>query len=501
MTTKRRGQAVRQSAQAVYRVLLKSLARVESASEAHALAQWVASFLVGNSCGVYRSDELEELMLSACAFDRHVLREQVTKKLGVLHVLSEPYPHGGHTRVVRHLLAHADGIHHILLTRPIQAPQAHQWLGVAPDCVHQYADSVSMVERVAKLAVDIAGHAEVMLYLHPEDVVGGAAVRLARSLNPDIRIGFFDHADHAFSVGIGSADCVFEISTYGWQLRIARGAEACASFVGIPIQASLLPTLSAGEEAERPRALLAGTAYKFKPVGDRMLFDALDALLSSNLCLTVDCVGPDGTEPWWQPLRTKFDDRIRFHGLIAHDRYKALLDSAALFVDSFPKTGGTAFPEALLAGGRVIGLYGGTWGFSVADALRVDGVAGFVEGCAAILRQDPQTLARMQSIRKECAAYHAPVAVWRRITEGLRAQALHPPPAALAAMPAPPILAEEEWLANGELTMRLPDRNSPHARALHRILWRAHVDVFGALHPGSLRWAVTWWSRYALRSK
>lgn len=491
---------LRQSARKVHGILLEDLACVGSSERAHVLAQWMASFLLANSCGIYRCDELEELLLSHCGLDLGRLRAQVSASTGVLHVLSEAYSHGGHTRVARHFLAQADGPQCVLLTRPSHNSQVHQWLGVDSDCVRQHLGELSSAERISVLAVDIAGHSEVILYLHPEDVIGGAAVRLAKRLNPALRIGFFDHADHAFSVGIGAANCVFEISTYGWQLRHARDVGARASFVGIPIQASLPAGGRGAADGAEPKALLVGTPYKFRPVGDRKLFYALDALLAANPKLSVDCVGPEGFEAWWQPLRAKFEGRIRFHGFLAHDRYMTLLDSAALYVDSYPKTGGTAFPEALLAGGGVTGLFGGTWGFSVADVLRVDGVAAFVDRCSAILRRDPQVLALMRSTRQDCATYHSPTAVWARIVDGLRSGVLHAPPPALANMPEPPILAEREWETHGKLVMRLPDRRSPQARWIHRVLWRMHVQAFGALHPGSMRWAFTWLWRYAWRS-
>lgn len=489
------------SAHAVQRVLTGLLVRTPVSEQAHALAQWLASFLVGNSCGIYRCDELEEALLPTDPQRLRALQSRIESRPSVfLHLLSEPYQHGGHTRVARHLMAHAHGMHEVLLTRRSQSPDAHLWLGVDASRVRWLPNPTECSARVEALAVEIAAHAQVVLYLHPDDVVGGAAVRLARKLNPHMRVGFFNHADHAFSVGIGSADCVFEISTYGWQLRQIRGIEGLSSFVGIPIEVPRAEVKGKGSHASPPKVLLAGTAYKFKPVGDQALLESLALLLSSTPGLTIDLVGPDGSEPWWNALHVRFRDRMRFHGLLAHDAYKALLDSATLYVDSYPKTGGTAFPEALLSGAKVVGLFGGTWGFSVADVLRAHGSQAFVARCEAIFREDSSVLQEMEWVRRDCASFHAPYAVWQRVCEGLCEGATHPPPEALASMPKPPILAEDEWLAHGRLSMRLPDRDSPHAKWVHGVLWKAHSEIFGPLHPGSLRWAATWVARYALRS-
>lgn len=491
---------LRRSAHAMHQALLGVLSRMAGGDEAYALAQWMASYLVANPCGIYRCDALEEALLPKAVNTLDELRSAVVARDGVLHLLSEPYRHGGHTRVVRHLIAHARGLHEVLLTREVPSADAHQWLGVEPSRVRILSGLVGRRAQALALAIEIAAYHEVILYLHPDDVVGGVAVRLARKLNPGIRVGFFNHADHAFSVGVGSADCVFEISTYGWQLRKARGIEDRASFVGIPIAVSNPPAAVKSNCAGSRSILLAGTAYKFKPVGDRALLEALDRLLATNHDLSVDLVGPSGDEPWWEGLLVQHGDRMRFHGLLHHERYRALLDAAALYIDSYPKTGGTAFPEALLSGARVIGLYGGTWGFSLADALRVRDVAEFITRCQAILCDAPSVVNQMEDVRQHCETFHAPTAVWLRISEGLRGNVFHALPKSLFEMPMPPILAEDEWLGAGRLQMSLPDRNSPYAKVVHRALWRACAVVFGRLHPGTLRWAATWLARYAARS-
>lgn len=492
---------LRKSAHAVHGVLLRELANITDGEKAYALAQWLASFLLGNPCGIYFSDELEERLLPTQPQALHVLRSGIVSRAGILHLLSEPYQHGGHTRVARHLMEYAPGVHNVLLTRRVRAPDAHVWLGVDSSCVRYLPGPSTCCDHVTELAVEIASYSEVILYLHPDDIVGGVAVRLARRLNPDLRVGFFNHADHAFSVGVGSADCVFEISTYGWQLRRARGIEDRATFVGIPIAVSHASGDIELVNAGSPKVFLAGTAYKFRPVGDQTLLEALEMLLATSPDLTLDLAGSTGREPWWRKLRARFKSRIRFHGLISHDCYKTLLKSSALYIDSYPKTGGTAFPEALLSGAKVVGLFGGTWGFSLADTLRTSGVDAFVARCKAILRKDARVLRQLEQARQDCAVFHDPSAVWMRIAEGLREGVLHSPPRVLAEMPAPPILAENEWTAAGRITMRLPDRDSSHAKWVHRVLWRAHVEVFGLWHPGSLRWAVTWMVRYALRSQ
>lgn len=475
-----------------------SVKHLGASEQGYALAEWVANTLVENASGIYRCDELELALLPT---DSAFLAPSVGRVRGsTLHVLSEPYPHGGHTRVVKHLLAHAGGGQDVLLTRSPIHPEAHAWLGTSPDRVFG-VDTDGCSSRVRALAAEMAAYSEVHLYLHPGDIVGAVAVRLARLWRPDMRVGFFNHADHAFSVGIGAADCVFEISTYGWQLRQARGCEGRAAFVGIPIEP---PMVEVTDDAALPvgpiKAMSAGTGYKFKPVGSASLPALVDRLLSIESRLGLDLIGPSASEPWWRSVIAHHGDRVRFHGMVPHAAYLRMLRRSAFFIDSYPKTGGTAFPEALLAGGHVVGLMGGTWGFSLADVLRVPDEAAFIARCQALLHGDSDTLQQQADIRATCATFHAPGAVWQRIQVALHDGVMASPCESLTRLGNPPILAEEEWRANGRVRLRLPYRRGHYASAVHRAIAQSHSRVFGRWCLASLRWWITWFVRYGWRS-
>ena len=480
-------------------VLLSELELLGATEEGFALARWITSFLVDNTCGVYRCDTIEELLVSH--MDASLGSAINNPSRGeAIHVLTEPYPHGGHTRVARHLLAQTHGTHDVLLTRLTANQNAHAWLGVRQEQVRSSRELCSRA-RVQALAAEISAYPMAYLYLHPDDIDGAVAVRLAQRIRPDLRVGFFNHADHAFSVAIGAADCVFEISTYGWQLRNARGCEDKSTFVGIPIEPfQAHQPQDIALVADRPRMITAGAAYKYKPVGTASLPHALDCLLDAVPELQIDLAGPSPVDAWWKPLIAKHGGRLHFRGLIPHAEYLQLLQRSNCFIDSHPKTGGTALPEALLAGASVVGLLGGTWGFSLADALRVSDDAAFVARCHGLLNGDDTVAAQQARVRSACAEFHAPASVWQRMRLAMRDGMISEPHEELNSLGAPPILAENEWLAHGQIQLRLPDRSAKRAGAVHSAVARAHSRAFGAIHPGSIRLALTWLVRHAFRS-
>ena len=167
--------------------------------------------------------------------------------------------------------------------------------------------------------------------------------------------------------------------------------------------------------------------------------------------------------------------------------YLSHLASCALYVDSFPRTGGTAFPEALMAGRGVIGLYGGTWGYSCADALRVNDVEEFLVAAEKILVADGEMVRRQGSIRKECIEFHSPEAVDFRIKETMDRNIRFEPPNSLTLHGEPPILAELEFAAHGRTFLPRLSLIPESTLGLHGHILLTHAKHFGLLHKDTWR--------------
>jgi hypothetical protein len=163
------------------------------------------------------------------------------------------------------------------------------------------------------------------------------------------------------------------------------------------------------------------------------------------------------------------------------------LMSCALYIDSFPLSGGTAFPEALIAGNHVIGLSAGTHGYSPADALRVEDADVFVGRAKAILHNDAAALAAQELARKDCIAFHEPNAVKARIRDVMATGRLAEPPDAISALGLPPILAEIKWDQTSKTKVPLPNRRGKYARRIHAVVAASHAKAFGFFKRPTLR--------------
>ncbi|MDO9236550.1 MAG: hypothetical protein Q7U28_11045 [Aquabacterium sp.] len=447
-------------------------------------AEWLAFYIHENACGVYRYDDLEQSIV-----DKFV-DEAVPVSVGEpaddeLHVASVIYRSGGHTPLLRYLIKHSAKPVKVLLTRMTDRVAGCSILELDAAQVDVIDASWSAKARMAFLIRTMLCHKRVFLHIHPDDVLCAAAVRVVKRIRPSLMVYFVNHADHVFSVGLGVADKVFEISTYGWMLRERRGTVDKSSFIGIPIVASVVEAVVTKPQGERKLLLTGGASYKFRPLLGMSLPVVLCRLLEADPRLDLVVLGASGKDWWWWRMRLKFGRRVTLLKSVPKDVYRQYVSDAALYIDSYPWLGGTAFPEALLLGKAVAGLCGVAWGYSVADELRSDDVPGFIKRCSAIINGDAAELAQQQRVRQNCQLFHDPIEVRSRVDVLLEHGTVVCPTAdQLRHAPAP--LVESLWQQRGRSVLP-PRRKVPLSVIDLRLIWRHHVKSYGYVCLSSMK--------------
>lgn len=459
--------------------MLVQIEQEPDVQQALTLGTWLARYLWVNCCGIYRCDELEQILLAKLpplpAF--HAQRQGPE-----LHVASMVLHKGGHTQVMKSLMHQASTRPRALITWPIAIDEAAAILDVDPSRVQLIAPRADKLAELAQIVECMLAYDHVVLHIHPDDVLCALAVRLAKIIRPDLIVALLNLADHVYSAGIGAVDKVFEISGYGWRLRPQRQIEDRATFVGIPIQA---PEERPPSQAAQHCALTGGTAYKYRPFAGRSLPQVLRQLLKQDSSLSVRILGPRSKDYWWWPLRIAGGKRVHMMKSVPRAAYMDLLHSCAFYIDSYPWTGGTAFPEALMRGVPVVGLNGGGSGYSCADSLRVNSTAEFLRTCELISQRDPQTLGRQAVVREQCIAFHAPAATRARMDRGLTPGFIEvPPPAVLPPQDIPTVA--QAWLSDAR-SVTPPMKGLHLNQALRRLIWNTHRRHFGVLDAGSLK--------------
>lgn len=465
--------------------VLAKLSEMQDVQPAFALAQWLATVLWKNHSGIYRLDALETSLLEKLPPPPRSHSDLEHAQAHEVHLATEVYRAGGHSPLMAHLIRHADRPVKVVLTRMQDLDTAATVLGVSVDQVRGVGHESDAVAKVHALVQLLTQGNRVIASIHPNDVLAAVALRMAKQLRSDLQIGFVNHADHVYSVGIGAADSVFEISAYGWGLRQARRTQAQSSFMGIPIQAREHMQHGTPNRGA-PAFLSGGSPYKFRPLPGMSLPPVLWKLLAQHPNATLTVLGPTRRDWWWWRLRVQAGRRMRIQQAIPKEQYQQLLSTCTVYIDSHPLLGGTALPEALMSGCHVAGIRGVAWGYSLADELLSPDPDAFLATCAKLVKHDAESMGRQQAVRSSCKKYHDPVAVRARLETALSGQQVHPPfdEAQHTANRTRPL--ESHWEQDARLLH--PGRNEcPLAQQDKQWLALRHLRHFGPLSWSTLK--------------
>lgn len=373
-----------------------------------------------NNNGVYSDDVLEEhiksRVLAEASVDIDAIRE--ARGEGVLILATELYDYGGHTKVVLTWLNLMKDVlpHRLVVTRAATKNVVDKVRGMGGEIVKIAHDGL---EGIFSILSEAKGCNRIVMHTHPEDILSAVVVRILSEAGYEII--FYNHADHLFSYGLSAADVVCEISDFGEAINKRTNRVKGQSLrLGIPLKVdktSLELFVPIKFTKKEKLVVTAGNSYKYKPDNSFLFADFIDELLIKRADIKVAIVGPTGKERWWSSRRKSWGDKVLFMGVLSHDRYMELLSNADLYIDSYPITGGTAFPEALLAGKACLGLISPMQGYSLADDLKVDSVANLIKHTEMILDNHPDAISRQQKTRDMVANFQNEEKFKERICE------------------------------------------------------------------------------------
>lgn len=388
---------------------LRSLVLQEkNANKALSIAGAYGEIRAFNHDGVYADVEVERhvvsrVMATGCV-DCQSLSE--ARGEGVMVVATDMYDYGGHSKVLlTWLRLMKDELpHKLVITRALTDCTQKNVIDMGVGLVQisdRGMDAVLAVLRAAK------GCSRVVLMIHPQDIVSSVAARILAASG--YQVIFYNHADHLFSYGIGAAHVVCEISAYGESInRRTKRVQGVSVRLGVPLKSVALtdtPLLEQGALLDGGKVILSvGSSYKYKPDESFIFADFIDGILACRSDVKVLLVGPTGQESWWKERRESWDGRVLFYGTLPQSEYMKLLNLADVYIDSYPVTGGTAFPEALLAGKACAGLITPVQGYTLADKLKVDAAESLVLKVEKILDHDPVALQEIDNVREEVIA-------------------------------------------------------------------------------------------------
>lgn len=335
------------------------------------LAEIAARFAFPGQVGLFASPRLERLL---CELGRRIPDDHeasARRKLGdrrqVVHVMTYAKPLGGDSRFVwRWIQQDQASCHSVVITSQNESDNIYQIPEVLTEAVTRSGGFVKALEepmtdplaQARELRRFCAGADIILLHLYPYDVV--PTIALAAKCR-QAKVGFVNHADHAFWVGGSVSDWLVHLreQNVGFVMK-RRGLDATrASIVPIPLgnvgrQLDKQEARKALGIAPGARVLLTiASPFKYRSRGRLGFLDLVKPVLKECPECLLFAVGPKAEGEWLAASR-ETDGRIRALGKVWNN--EALVAAADIYLDSVPFASITSVLEAGTHGIPVLGF-------------------------------------------------------------------------------------------------------------------------------------------------
>ncbi|TYP86320.1 glycosyltransferase family 4 protein [Blastococcus xanthinilyticus] len=310
--------------------------------------------------GLLSDLRLERTVVSAVRGSGSVTVDGDRRGGRVLHVLSEAYSIGGHTRLAWRWMERDERIGDVVLTNQDGAvPErlAESVRASGGELFDLRAEFPGLLDRARALRAHMDRADVVVLHVHPYDAIALAAANL-----PGVRppVVYENHADLSFWLGVGAADVLCDlrpvVRTLDVDLRRVPGDRIAV----LPMPVEEMPAADDGELRARlgirPDAVVALTVsddWKVASASGRAMHDVVDKLLHFSPRLTYVLVGVTPNAHWTR-LGKRYPGRLFVVGKVLD--VAPYLSLADIYLESYPSFAGTSPLEAALCGLPVVGL-------------------------------------------------------------------------------------------------------------------------------------------------
>lgn len=339
------------------------------------LARLYATLITGHSDKVYDAIPLENLLVdhfSKLTLDLCLPSKLATKE--ILHIITEPYNTGGHTRLCEKLAAMEPEDSQLLITRSSDEVALKRLGGF-----FKFIDTSlneDELERIKDIFLKVLVYKKIILHIHPDDILTVIAVGLAKMSSKDLTVYFVNHADHVFSFGKSIADKMFQISYRGYETEAFIANKAYVNtFLGIPVDIEIKPVF----KPLIKNIVIAGASFKMKPTLKISIQKQLFLFLKEKKNVNLKVIGCNYSDYWWWALKARFPMRVALYRSLPYDKYIELINTCDSCIDTAPVTGGTAFVELYLNSLRPIAIKSGIYGYTPLDKIRLTSLIDFSE--------------------------------------------------------------------------------------------------------------------------
>lgn len=333
------------------RLIDESLCETDEEKRLSKLAD-AASFAVHNVCGYATSARIEnEIIQIACNHSVDVKSE--FKPDSTLHVMTEAYHTGGHTRVVEGWIKGAPShqVHSVVLTKKAKMENLPQALvtnvSEKKSEIIVLKETKSAIHKALELRQLASGYEHIILHVHMNDIVPLLAFGSSEFKRP---VMLFNHADHLFWVGASIADLVVNLREYSSVFNDKNRQCHKNDVLPLPIpskKSAIHVEALSSEDAEAIKQSLGfakdskvvvtmASSFKYVPFLDYNFIETAKEILKQSPNSVFLVIGPSPNEPDWKAAYEETRGRIKAIGIVDNLSVQKYLKIASIGFDSFP---------------------------------------------------------------------------------------------------------------------------------------------------------------------
>lgn len=350
-----------------FELMLEVIKKTKDLDERLELAQYALTYAVFHCTGYFSSAVLEMVFTDYAKSLKVDLTRIKHKAHSFLHILTEGYHSGGHTRVVERWIENASNsqIHSVCIIKPNGSDLSllEQNVKDKKGEFIAFDTSLTLKERALKLRLIAMSYEYIILHTHMDDATANVAFGTEDFTRPVL---FYNHASHLFWIGKAVSDLHLDLMEND---EITKKRKIHNTyFLGIPSKNIELsnsensifkappPSSSLIHQYSNKKIIIsAGNHAKFKPIDNENLLDLIKQMIDEDTMCFI--IGIPPTDSVWSKAQEQSGGRIVPLGVIEFNKgYMDYIKSADLYLDSYPFPGGTAMIDAISVGVPALSL-------------------------------------------------------------------------------------------------------------------------------------------------
>lgn len=326
------------------------------------LADIALNYAVSYNTGYYVSAVIEKVYTDYAKTIHIDLQEIGYQENSFLHVLTEGYQTGGHTRVIERWIenAPAEQKHSVVIVKPNVSPleELKKLTQQKNGEFIKYDNNWSIKEKALKLRRLGMHYQYIILHTHMNDSTATIAFGTEEFTRPVL---FYNHASHLFWIGKSITDLHIDLKKKDIVTEEYKNIKNKFN-LGIPTKNLEFKTINKKEfrkqfgfPVDKKIIITAGSDTKYRPIGNDGFIDVLLNLVDDNTY--VYAIGAEKNSTLWKNAYKASNGHIIALGCIdfSHD-YLKYIGIADLYLDSYPMNGWTATIDAVTMNVPVLSL-------------------------------------------------------------------------------------------------------------------------------------------------